>query len=71
MVLNLVRLATTTLHNRRFASASRPGVVNLSLGTGQKQALQGMAGRTKFSPSPFPLLFMMLLKLGNFYRINS
>jgi len=41
----------------------------------QKQTLQGMAGRFNFPPTiPFPLLFMLLMKLGNFLNyieINS
>jgi len=40
------------------------GVGNLSLVAGQKQTMQGMAGRTNFPPTIlFPLL---LLNLGNF-----
>jgi len=39
---------------------------------GPKQTLQRMAGRTNFPPTiPFPLLFMMLLKLGNLWNFNQ
>jgi len=51
---------------------SMPGVGNLSLVAGQKQTLQGMAGRTNFpSTIPFFLLFMMSLKLGNLWNFNQ
>jgi len=49
---------------------SSPGVGNLV--AGQKQTLQGIAGRNNFPPTtPFPLLFMMLLKLGNLWNFNQ
>jgi len=51
------------------------GVGNLSLVAGQRQILQGLAGRINFPPTiPFPSLLMMLLKLDklcNFNQINS
>jgi len=59
--------------NIRFTfKSNRPGVGNLSLVMGPKQTLQCMAGRTNFPPTiPFPLLFMMLLKLGNLWNFNQ
>jgi len=55
---------TSSLQRSKFMSMT--GVGNLSLVAGQKQILQGMAGRTNFPPRvPFSLLFMMSsLKLG-------
>jgi len=39
---------------------------------GQKQTLQGMVGCTNFpSTIPFPLLFVMLIKLGNYWNVNQ
>jgi len=51
---------------------AKSGVGNLSLVAGQKQALQGMTGRTNFPPTiPFSLLFVMSLKLGNLWNFNQ
>jgi len=50
----------------------KAGVGNLSPAAGQKKALQGLAGRTNFTPIiPFPSLFMMLLKLANLWNYNQ
>jgi len=55
-----------------MAPTAGPGVGNLSLVAGQKQTLQGMAGRTNFpSTISFFLLFMMSLKLGNLWNFNQ
>jgi len=50
----------------------RAGVDNLSLVVGQKQTVQGMAGRINFPPIiPFYLQFMMSLKLANLWNFNK
>jgi len=50
-----------------FLHDFRTGVGNLSLVAGQRHAVQGVAGRTNLPPTiSFLLLFMMLIKLGNF-----
>ena len=37
-----------------------------------QQTLQGMAGRTNFPPTiPFPVLFVILLNLGNLWNYNQ
>jgi len=52
--------------------SSKPGVGNLSLVASQKQAVQGMTGCNNIpSTIPFPLLFMMLIKLGNLWNFNQ
>jgi len=58
------------LHSR--TQKFKTGVGNLSLVMGQKQNLQGMAGRTNFPPViSFSLLLMMFLKLGNLWNFNQ
>jgi len=60
------------LRHHTGATLYRPGVDNLSLFAGQKQTLQGMAGRNNFPPTiRFPLLLMMLLKHGNLWNFNQ
>jgi len=51
-------------------SPCRPGVGNLSLDAGQKQTLQGMAGRTNFPPTIRSLCcsWLILLTLGNLWN---
>jgi len=50
----------------------KAGVGNLSLVAGQKQTLQGMAGRSNIPPTiPFPLLLLNLGSLWNFNQITS
>jgi len=48
-----------------------PGVDNLSLVAGQKQNLQGMAGRTNFPLTISDPLLFMILKLGNLWNFNE
>ena len=52
--------------------SSYAGIDNLSRVAGQKQTLQGMAGRNNFLPMiPFSLLLLNLGKLWNLNQVNS
>jgi len=66
VLLSASAMAETT--SQAFIS----GFGNLSLVAGQKQTLQDMTVRTNFPTAiPFPLLFMMLLKLGNLWNYRN
>jgi len=63
------------MHGENILVCCTKWIGNLSLVAGQTEALQDMWSRFNFPPTiSFHLLFMMLLKLGNFwnfYQINT